>query len=186
MISIYILIAIVCAVLLFIMVAAGDFGADADFDVDLDVDADIDIGHGDFGGTGISPLSVPILLVFGTGFGSVGAILEVLEVDKLIVPVVATAISALITAVTFVVMVKVFIKTQGSTAVGMKDLVGKEGMTSIPIKKGEPGQIVVTTEVRGRIQASAVADQDIPTNTLIKVIGLSGDSVKVEMIKKEG
>lgn len=154
-------------------------GIDADFDVDADV------GHGDFGGVGISPLSIPILLVFGTSFGSLGAILEALEWHYLLVPAIAVAISAIITGITYVLMVRIFVANQGSTAVGHSDLVGLEGLVSIRITKEEPGQVVVVTEQRGRITASAIAEIEIPTNSQIRVIRVVGNSVMVEKITKE-
>lgn len=184
MISIYLLIALVCAILLLIMAAMGDFGGDADFDFDVDGDIDFDVGHGDFGGAGISPLSVPILLVFGTCFGSVGSILEALGWNANLVPVVAVGVSLAVTVATFIVMVRVFVKTQGSTAVGLSDLVGLEGLTLIGVTRAGPGQVVVATEERGRVVAPAVARYDIPTNSQIKVIGVVGDSVMIERINE--
>jgi len=85
MISVYLIIAIVCAVLLAVTVALGglidhvDFGGH-DFDIgghDVDMGG-VDAGgdYGEFHGPGISPLSLPIMLAFGTTFGCVGALLE--------------------------------------------------------------------------------------------------------------
>jgi membrane-bound ClpP family serine protease len=187
MLSVYLIVGIVCAILLLVMAALGDFDTDADVgaDVDFDVDADAGVGHGDFGGAGISPLSIPILLVFGTCFGSLGAILDALEWHYLVVPAVAVGFSAIVTVITFVIMVKIFVATQGSTAVGLNDLVGLEGLVSIRIGKDEPGQVMVVTEQRGRITSSAIAEHDIPTNSQIKVIRVVGNSVMVEKITKE-
>ena len=53
-----------------------------------------------------------------------------------------------------------------------------------PIKEGEPGQVVVSTEKRGRTTVKATAKVPIDSNTSVKVIGISGDVVMVE--KKEG
>lgn len=190
---IYLLIAIICGVLLIVMAAMGGFGdsdidiggdADVGFDLDHDIDLghDIDVGHGDFGGSGISPLSVPILLIFGTMFGCTGGILEAVSYDPMLTPIIAIAVSAIVTVITFVVMVRVFVNTQGSTAVGLNDLVGQEGLVTIRITESEPGQIVVATDARGRVTAPAISKSDIPTNSQIRVIGVVGDSVMVEKI----
>lgn len=178
---IYLIIAIVCGLLLIAMAAMGGLG-DSDLDMGGDVDTDVDIGHGDFGGTGISPLSIPILLIFGTMFGCTGGILEAIEWDPTQTLIIAIAVSATVTAVTFAVMVKVFIKNQGSTAVGLADLVGLSGIATIRITQKEPGQIVVATEARGRVTAPAIAKEEIPTNSQIKVIKVVGDSVMVEKL----
>jgi len=177
---IYLIIAIVCGLLLIAMAAMGGLG-----DSDLDMgggDADMDIGHGDFGGTGISPLSIPILLIFGTMFGCTGGILEALDWDVYLTPIVALIVSGLVTGITYVIMVKVFVKSQGSTAVGLADLVGLSGIATIRITEKEPGQIVVATEARGRVTAPAIAKIEIPTNSQIKVVKVVGDSVLVEKI----
>ena len=190
-ISIYLIIALVCGLLLIIMAAMGGFGdADVDFDagidMDLDIDGGVDVGHGDFGGTGISPLSIPVLLIFGTMFGCSGAILEAIgQMDALWIPLVSIIVATIITAITFVAIVKIFVQSQGSTAVGMSDLVELEGLVTIRITKEEPGQIVATTEKRGRVTASAVANEDIPTNSQIKITGVIGNSVRVEKLNKE-
>ena len=103
---IYLIIAIICGLLLLVMAALGGHG---DSGLDVGHGPDVDVGHGDFSGTGISPLSIPILLVFGTMFGCVGGILEALEWDALLTPIVGLAVSAIITAVTYVILVKVFV-----------------------------------------------------------------------------
>ena len=113
-----------------------------------------------------------------------GTILEALEWDTYVVPIVALAISGLMTAIIFVIMVKVFIQTQGSTAVGLADLVGLEGLVTIQVTAKEPGQVVVVTDNRGRVTAPAIAKEQIPTNSQIRVIGVVGDSVMIEKINE--
>ena len=177
---VYLAVAIVCGLLLIVMAALGGLG---DSDLDTGGGPDVDVGHGDFSGTGISPLSIPILLIFGTMFGCVGGILEAVEWDEpILIPIVGLIVSGIITAVTYVIMVRVFVKGQGSTAVGLSDLVGLSGIATIRITEKEPGQIMVSTEARGRVTAPATAKAEIPTNAQIKVIGVVGDSVMVEKI----
>lgn len=178
--TIYLIIAIVCGLLLIVMAALGGHG---DSGLDTGGGPDVDVGHGDFSGSGISPLSIPILLIFGTMFGCVGGILEAIPWNEpILTPIVGLLVSGLITAVTYVIMVKVFVNSQGSTAVGLADLVGLSGIATIRITEKEPGQIMVSTEARGRVTAPAIAKEEIPTNAQIKVIQVVGDSVMVEKI----
>lgn len=179
-ISIYLLIAIICGVLLLAMAAMGGLG---DFDADFDVDADFDAGHGDFGGAGISPLSVPIILCFGALFGSAGVVFEELEYGAFEVPMYSVIVAAAITSVLFIILVKFFVKAQGTTEVKYKDLVGLTGETTMPTKPGTSGQVMVVTEERGRTLASTISDFDIPTNTEVKIIGVVGTSLKIIPIK---
>ncbi len=181
-ISFYLIIALVCGLLLIVMAAMGGIGdmdMDMDMDVDVDMDMDMDIGHGDFGGMGISPLSVPVILTFATLFGGFGAIFEGMEYDVYIVPMYALGIAAAITALIFIILVKFFIKTQATTQVNLKDLIGMEAETTMPIRPKAPGQIMVITEERGRTLLSAVSDVDIPTNTMVKITGVVGIGVRV-------
>jgi hypothetical protein len=61
----------------------------------------------------------------------------------------------------------------------MRDLVGKDGETTMPIKPGSPGQIMVVTEERGRTLVQAVSDVDIPTNAMVSIVEVVGNGVKV-------
>lgn len=189
MISIYLMVAIVCALLLVIMAAFSDFG-DLDTDVDVDIGADIDVdggmdlGHGDFHGGGISPLSIPVILVFGTVFGATGSIFEGILANQLLVPLFATLIGIAVTAVVFVILVRVFIKTQAHTQVDLAKLVGAECETTMPIRPGLPGQIMVITDERGRTLLTATSKVDIPTNAMVTITKIVGNGVNV--IPKSG
>ena len=179
-ISLYLIVAIICALLLVVMAAFADFGGDAGVDgVDLHLDSGADAGYGDFHGAGISPLSIPVILVFGTIFGAFGAFFEDIDLNMILVPTLSAIISAAITSVIYVLLVKVFIKSQATTQVHIKDLVGKDGEATMPITPGSPGQIMVITEERGRTLVSAVSDVNIPTNAMVTITGVLGNGVKV-------
>jgi hypothetical protein len=60
--------------------------------------------------------------------------------------------------------------------------VGLSGVVTIKITMKEPGQVMVSTEARGRVTAPAIAKAEIPTNSQIKVIEVIGNSVMVEKI----
>ena len=184
--SIYLIIAIICIILLFATVILGDFGGDMDVDTDVDMDmggggdlGHIELGHGDFA-AGISPLSLPILLIFGTSFGSVGALLEMTSIHFLIIPVIAAGASALVAGGVYIAMVKFFVTSQASSTIKINDLVGKEAMVSIPIKPGSLGQIIVVTEERGRTTLSAVSDEEIPTDSIVEIKRVVSDGVFVK------
>ncbi|MBU4032010.1 MAG: hypothetical protein KKH41_07895 [Candidatus Thermoplasmatota archaeon] len=195
-ISFYLVMAIICAVMLIIMAAFADFGSDAGVDgvdmhldtdasgVDMHLDSGTDTGYGDFHGAGISPLSIPIILVFGTLFGSFGALFEDQVTNIILVPTLSALISVIITAIIYVILVKVFVKSQATTQVHIKDLVGKDGEATMPISSSSPGQIMVITEERGRTLVSASSDVDIPTNAMVTITGVLGNGVKV--IPKKG
>ncbi len=188
-ISIYLLIAIICAILLIVTVAmggftGGDFDAGGDFDVggpDLDLGGlEADVGYGDFTGAGISPLSLPIVLAFGTTFGGVGAVLEQQGWNSFIIPFIAMLVGVLTAGVMFVVVVRIFVKTQTTTVVHPKDLVGEKGIVSVAIKPGRTGQVVVVTTERGRTLLPAIAEEAIPTDTAVTIEAVVGHSVRVK------
>jgi membrane protein implicated in regulation of membrane protease activity len=187
MISIYLIVAIICAILLAITAAFADFGGDMDagagMDLDMDTDVDAGFGHGDFHGAGISPLSIPVVLVFGTLFGATGTVFEALEYNMYVVPIIAVIVATVVSAIVYVFLVRVFVKTQATTRVDMQALLGREGETTMPIKVGSSGQILVITEERGRTLLPAVSDADIPTNTVVEIISVVGNGVKVRQKK---
>lgn len=185
--SLYMIIAIVCGLMLIVMAILG-----ADFlhlDVDSGVDHDVDVGghfeagHGDFA-TGLSPLSLPIVLSFGTSFGAFGVIFDSMDVNAYLVPVLSTIVSAVISTILFFAMVKLFVKTQATTRVNFGELLGKEAVVSIPIKPGEQGQVMLVTEARGRTLISAIADEEIPSDSIVVIEKMTGNTAIVK--KKEG
>src|SRR4030067_3280484 len=76
--SLYTWVMIAFLVLLLIVLVLGDIG---DLGFDSDVGADID--------TGLSPLSLPIIAVFGTAFGGFGTLFEMMEFGPFFTPVLA-------------------------------------------------------------------------------------------------
>lgn len=186
-VSLYLIVAIICAVLLGITAVFADFGGDMDVDVDTSIDidtgVDADLGHGDFHGAGITPLSIPVALVFGTLFGATGTIFEAMEYNVFMVPVFAVVVATVVTAIIYVILVKFFIKTQATSQVNVRALVGKVGETTMPITSNSPGQIMVITDERGRTLLTAVSDIDIPTNTIVEITGIEGNGVRVKSRK---
>jgi hypothetical protein len=184
-ISIYVLITLICGMLLIAMAmfGFGDFG-DLDLDTaDIDLDAGgFDLDHGDIGG--LSPLSLPLILSFGTVFGLFGTVFTSMDMDPIYVPLLAAAISAGISVILFLVMLKLFIHTQTSTDVSFEKLVGREAVVTIPIRPPAIGQIMVITEERGRTLITASADDDIKTDSVVIIDRLVGSTAFVKIMKK--
>jgi membrane-bound ClpP family serine protease len=184
---IYLVVAIVCAILLIIMAALGGFGGDASVGGhDIDVGGHgIDLnGHGDYSGSSLSPLSIPVLLTFGATFGAVGAILEQLKYDELLTPVIAVIMGILVAGGMYALVYYMIFKSQASTQTNLGEMVGLDGLVTVAIKDKEPGQVVVNTEKRGRIPVAATAKEEIAANTPVKVIGIAGDALIVERAKE--
>jgi membrane-bound ClpP family serine protease len=159
-------------VLLFLVMVLGDIGG---------VDFDHDVGVGDLDG-GLSPLSLPILTSFGAAFGGFGTIFEILQYGPVLTPILAAACAGLVGAGMYVLMLNVFVKTQAETKVDLAALVGYKGQVLVPIRPGQPGQVVVVTEARGRTLLQAIADQDITTDEHVVVDSVVGNSVKVHKV----
>ncbi len=159
-------------VLLFLVMVLGDIGG---------VDFDHDVGVGDLDG-GLSPLSLPILTSFGAAFGGFGTIFEILQYGPVLTPILAAACAGLVGAGMYVLMLNVFVKTQAETKVDLAALVGYKGQVLVPIRPGQPGQVVVVTEARGRTLLQAISDQDITTDEHVVVDSVVGNSVKVHKV----
>lgn len=180
--SIYLVIAIVCGITLIVMAlfGFGDIG-DMDFDVSPDVDLDaghFEGGHGDVG-AGLSPLSLPLILSFGTSFGAFGTIFTSMGWNPLYVPIVAALISLGISALMFFILLKVFVQTQANTQIIYKKLEGRTAEVTVPIKPEVNGQILVITEERGRTLLTASSDEEIKPGTQVTIIKIAGSTAIV-------
>ncbi len=169
--SIYTWIMIAFIVLLVLVVAMGDIGG-VDFDHDIPSDV----------GTGVSPLSLPILATFGSAFGGFGTIFEALNFGSLWTPILAAVFAGLMGIGMYVLMVNVFVKTQAETRVDLQELAGFKGQVLIPIRPGQPGQILVVTEARGRTLLQAIAEEEIGTDEHVMIDSVVGNSVKVHKV----
>jgi membrane protein implicated in regulation of membrane protease activity len=152
-----------------------DLGFDAgDVDIDVDTDLDLDIGDRDIG-----VFSLPIILSFTTAFGALGAILTYFDMNRVATPFIA-ALGALALAGILFLIVNYFFKAfQSDSTVRFNDLIGRKASVTVPIKKGQEGQIVLFTEQRGRTLIPAVSQKTIPSNAQVVITGVSGDTVKV-------
>ena len=184
-VSIYLLIAVICVIMLAFFAMMGGI-ADFDTDIDIDVDGGMDVGEGfgDFGGAGVSPLSLPVILMWGTTFGSVGGILESMGgIDPLAVPAIAAIAGILGAALMFYALVKMSRMAQSDSAVKHKNLIGEDGEVWVPIKPGQPGKIVIDTKERGRSIFTAIADEELGTGTPVEIIEAKTSGLKVRKMK---
>ena len=173
----YAIIGLASLIFLIIMMVFGglDFGFEGP-DLDVDADVDLDIGALD-GGPGF--FSLPILLAFFTGFGSIGAILTYYDVNVIATPIIA-GLGAIVVASLIFLMVNYFFKLfQSDSTLRFNDLIGRKASVSVSIRPGQEGQIVLFTEQRGRTLIPAVSSKNIPTNSQVVITGVSGDTVKV-------
>jgi membrane-bound ClpP family serine protease len=182
-VNIYVLIALICGLLMIAMFFLGDFGGDMDVDMDM---GHIELGYGDFD-AGLSPLSLPIMLMFGTSFGTFGFLFEQFIDNAFIVPFLSIAVSAVVAGIMYVLVLKIFVRTQTSSDINLNSLIGQDGVVSIPVKSGSIGQIIVTTEERGRTILSAVSDEEIPSDSIVEITKVMGDGVfvKKKIFKKD-
>jgi membrane-bound ClpP family serine protease len=180
-VSIYLVIMIIGAILLFIVLFMGvghDFGGGDVGDIDHG-----DVGHGgDAGHGGPSAFSLPVILAVVTSFGAFGVLLEQANMNPLAVPIISMVSAIGIGALTFVGMWKMFKATQTSTKLDYEELIGKHGTVSIPIKEGDEGQVIMTAKGSGRIQVTAIADEDIERDEVIIALELIGNVMKVKRV----
>ena len=186
--SLYLVIMLICGIMLIVIAFLGaDFGIDHDVDAGGGFGADgasgvehFEGGHGDFSGAHLNPLSLPLILAFGTAFGGFGAVFENMGTNPFLTPLWAALISLAISGVLYLLMDRLFVQTQASSEVRYATLIGKEATVTIPIKAGMQGQILVITEERGRTLLSASSSDDLPTETAVIIEGFSGGTVKVK------
>lgn len=168
--SSYTILMIVFLIFLLIVVVLGDIGDFFGGDVDTGVD------------TGLSPISLPVIGVFGTSFGAYGTILESLTFGALLTPILAVVLATFTAGGVWLLMLNIFVKTQAETKVNLAEIVGYKGQVIIPIKPGHPGQVVVITDARGRTLLQAISEETIGTDEHVMVDAVVGNSVKVHRV----
>jgi len=173
-VSIYIWIGVIAFLFLLILVVLGDFGVGGG---DVDVGGDLD--YGEFVGPGISPLSPPLLATFGSTFGAMGAILERQGVDPLPVAFLSGVAGMAASVGMFFVVQKYLVRAQTSSDVHPEELVGRDAQVLIPIGRGQSGQILIITPERGRTLFSAIAEEEIPRDSIVEILGFVGGVANV-------
>ncbi len=140
--------------------------------------ADADIGSGD---VDFGFFDSRVIAVFITAFGGFGAIAVQVGYGAF-----TSSLFGLLGGIFFALVVSLFgrflVGQQASSSVSDVDLVGKMAQVSVAIKPGSVGQITVRIgdERIDKIARSTAADE-IAAGTLVKVSGIAGDSVIVEL-----
>lgn len=140
-----------------------------------------DIGHDTDGhGGGPSLLSSRILSVFITAFGAFGAIGVHLGYGVGASTAIGFGGGVLFAGVIY--LFASFLYSQQATShVRTGDLVGNTAQVSVAISKCGVGQVRCTLgDTVVEKVARAVKDEDIPVNTLVKIIAIVGDVVVVD------
>ena len=185
-VSVYILIAIIAGMFLIIMALLGhDYGGDVGGgDLGMGDGASgldhFDGGHGDFGGSHLNPLSLPLILIFFTSFGSMGSLFEAMDWNVYLTPAAAAGLSIVMSVIMYIAMDKFFIQTQASSNVKLSKILGMDGTITIPVKPGQQGQVLVITEARGRTLFAAVASEEISAETPVVIEGYAGNALVVK------
>lgn len=164
LLTVYVIITIVFFLLLLLSVFLG-----GDMDVDLDLD-----------GGGMSPVSLPVISVFMVTLGAMGTILTYSGVHPALTPLISMVTAGIVSGIAFWIILNVFVKTQANTVVRKSDLLGNDAEVSISIKSDRPGQIMVVTQARGRVNYTAYADGEIATGTPVRIKEKRGDGFLVE------
>ncbi len=183
---------------LFVVITGGLSSIDLP-DVDIDIpqidlpgDVDIpgaDIHVGDLGSTGgidapdvaLSPLSPITVATFVTTFGGVGVLaLRVFDVDPRL-SLLWAVVSGLGTAGLMYAFVSQFlVRSQASSEIQRKDLLGMEAEVTVPIGESSPGQITYVTKVGRMSSIARSADGSaIPRGQLVKIVRTVGPQVLV-------
>src|SRR5439155_22666783 len=109
-------------------------------------------------------------------------VLETVGFVPIITSHLSTVFAVLVSGGMYVVMLNLFVKSHAETRVDLATLVGYKGQVMIPIRPGQPGQIVVVTEARGRTLLQAISDDVVGTDEHVVVDSIVGNSVKVHKI----
>jgi membrane protein implicated in regulation of membrane protease activity len=178
MLSIYIAAAAIGGVLALVGAFAGDHGHEHSFGGDgHEIGHDHDSGHSD---VWIPFFSVRFWTYFAMAFGLSGLLLS--TVVKQTEPTVAILASstALLLGLAVSYTVRALSRTEHTSTVTERDIVGIEGQVMVAIREGQLGRIRVT--VKGEILdllASSAEPKSIEAGDFVVIVDLDGDRVKV-------
>jgi|CXWL01.1.fsa_nt_gi membrane protein implicated in regulation of membrane protease activity len=178
MLSIYIAAAAIGGILALVGAFAGDHGHEHQFGGDgHEIGHDHDSGHAD---VWIPFFSVRFWTYFAMAFGLSGVLLS--TVAKQVEPLVAilSSATALLLGLAVSYTIRALSRTEHTSTVTEKDLVGTEGQVMVAIRDGQLGRIRIT--VKGEILdllASCAEPKSIEAGEFVVVVDLDGDRVRV-------
>ena len=148
---------------------------------------DVPAGGLDAGDVGVSPLSPITIATFVTVFGGLGVItLQFIHIDPRWSLLIATAGALLSSALMFLFYSQVLIRSQATTQVYRRELLGLEAEVTVPIGERSPGKVSYVTKA-GRMSSMArsVDGQPIPRGQFVKIVRVMGPQVLVQPITPE-
>ena len=145
---------------------------------------DVAAGGLDAPDVGVSPLSPITIASFITAFGGIGVITsQFFKIDPRWSLVWATGGAVVLSGLMFLFYSQFLIRSQGSSEVKVRELIGLPAEVTVPIGKGVTGQVAYDTKA-GRMlsMAKAVDGGEIPRGQLVKIVQVVGHTVLVKAI----
>ena len=145
---------------------------------------DVAAGGLDAPDVGVSPLSPITIASFITAFGGIGVITsQFFKIDPRWSLVWATGGAVVLSGLMFLFYSQFLIRSQGSSEVKVRELIGLPAEVTVPIGKGVTGQVAYNTKA-GRMlsMAKAVDGGEIPRGQLVKIVQVVGHTVLVKAI----
>jgi hypothetical protein len=190
---------------LFIVITGGLSNIDMpDVDIDIpqidlpgDVDipgADISIGGADIPAGGfdapdvtVSPISPITVASFITTFGGIGIITtQLFDVRPEMSLVFATVGGLAASGLIYAFVSQFLVRSQGSTVVRRAELVGMQGVVTVPIGETTPGQVsYVAKSGRMKSMARSVDGSAIPSGQFVTIVRTIGPQVLVEPLSAD-
>jgi len=170
-----------------------DAGVDGGVDTGADTGADVGTDHGVGGAdhhvggggdvSGLSPVSPMVLSLFATYFGGFGFLYTIaFPAFPWSVPAVLSILTtAVLSAGTYFLLVRLFVKSQASSVHTIAELEGLMGEVTIAIPKDGAG--VVDYVARGaRVSSSARAAMPIPRGATVRIMKVINNVLTVEKV----
>lgn len=174
-----------------IMIAMGFGGDDLDFDVEVDsegdFDGDYDLGVEEGFHITFGIFSVRNLIAFFTFFGWTGIVLSEKALNSILVIFISVIVGFLAMLISF----SLFYFMQKMTndgSISHRSAIGRTGTVYIPVPKKKSGIGKIIVKIQGgsnELVAMTDEEEDIPTNTLIKVVGMVDNRILIVKTAKK-
>jgi membrane protein implicated in regulation of membrane protease activity len=172
---IYLTMAIIGLAFLVLAVFGGDAGADADFDADVGLDHDF---------SGVTPLSLPMIATFLATAGAIGSVLSYSGFDSSYTAVYAGAVGGISFSAIYLLMAKLLIPSQGSSAVYEKEYEGKTGVVTETIPAEGIGAVALTVRGSRSVVSARGTGNKIPIGTEVLIKRVADAVATVEEVRQ--
>ncbi len=135
----------------------------------------------------VSPLSPITIATFITVFGGAGVIsIQLFDVSPRISLLWATLAGVVCSGLMFLFYSQFLIRSQASSEVHVRDLLGLQAEVTVPIGENTPGQVTYSTKT-GRMSSMArSADGSaIPRGRFVRIVRTIGPQVLVELLPRD-